>query len=124
MAHQEKFQAVNAQVVTISFGSDHWARVWLQETQSPFTFLLDQEKAAYRAFGLESSIRRSWSLSNLRYYAKAALQGRHIAVNRGNVHQLGGDFVLDENGRIQLAYPSQTPTDRPSIELLLQAMSA
>ncbi|VAW34511.1 hypothetical protein MNBD_CHLOROFLEXI01-5151 [hydrothermal vent metagenome] len=123
VAHQGKFQAANAQIVTVSFGTEYWAKLWLQEMQSPFPFLLDQEKGVYGAFGLESSILRSWSLSNLLYYAKATLQGRKIVTNRGNVHQLGGDFVLDGNGRIRLAHPSHTPTDRPSVDALLQALN-
>jgi peroxiredoxin len=123
VAHQEKFKAANARVVTVSFGTEYWAKVWLQETQSPFPFLLDQEKVAYRAFRLESSVLRSWSGSNLLYYAKATLQRRKIVANRGNVHQLGGDFVLDGNGRIRLAHPSHTPTDRPSMDVLLQALN-
>jgi hypothetical protein len=42
--------------------------------------------------------------------------------NRGDTHQLGGDFVVGENGRIQLAHPSRDPVDRPSMAELLQAI--
>jgi peroxiredoxin len=122
VAHHEQFQAANVQIATISFGSEYWSKVWLQETQSPFPFLVDQEQKAYRAYGLERSALRAWSPRNLLYYAKAKLQGRETLGNRGDTHQLGGDFVVGENGRIQLAHPSRDPVDRPSMAELLQAI--
>lgn len=121
VAHHEQFQAGNVHIATISFGTDYWSKVWLQETQSPFPFLVDRELAAYRAYGLESSALRAWSPRNLLYYARAKLQGRETLGNRGDTHQLGGDFVVAGNGRIQLAHPSRDPVDRPSIDQLLQA---
>ncbi len=36
--------------------------------------------------------------------------------------QLGGDFVLDAARRLVYAHPSAEPTDRPTIEELLQAV--
>ncbi|GJM41953.1 MAG: hypothetical protein DHS20C20_22350 [Ardenticatenaceae bacterium] len=109
------------QIATISFGTEYWSNVWLHETQSPFPFLVDHELNAYRAYGLESSILRAWSPRNLLYYAKAKLNGREMLGNRGDTHQLGGDFLVGGNGRIQLAHPSRDPVDRPSIDQLLQA---
>ena len=44
----------------ISFGAEHWARAWLQETGSPFPLLLDPERATYRTYGLGSSFIRVW----------------------------------------------------------------
>lgn len=122
-AHHAHFQAANVQIATISFGTEYWSQVWLQETGSPFPFLVDKPLAAYRAYGLESSALQAWSLPTMFYYAKAKWQGRQTFGNRGDTHQLGGDFVVDGNGRIQLAHPSSNPTDRPSIDLLLQTVS-
>ena len=123
-AHQAQFQTANAKIVTVSFGSKTWANQWLQETNAPFTLLLDPEKAAYRTFGLQSSTLRAWSPATIIYYAKARLQGRKTYAKRGETDQLGGDFVIDGNGRVQYAHPSRDPTDRPSVEQLLQAVHA
>ncbi len=98
--------------------------MWLQETNSPFPFLVDQALASYRAYGLDSSALRAWSPRNLLYYAKAKLQGRETLGNRGDTHQLGGDFVVGPNGRLRLAHPSRDPIDRPSIDQLLHAIRA
>ncbi|MBK8900676.1 MAG: redoxin domain-containing protein [Anaerolineaceae bacterium] len=119
MAHQAEIEAAQANVVTVSFGTPYWAQVWLQETQSPFPFLVDADRTAYHAYGLKSSIMSSWSPANLWYYAKAVLQKRETFGKRGDPHQLGGDFIIDAHGIIRLAHPSREPTDRPSIKKIV-----
>lgn len=121
-AQQQEFEALKTNVVTVSFGIAYWANMWLQETQSPFPFLIDPKRAAYHAFGLQSSIMRSWMPQNLWYYAKATLQGREKFGKRGDPHQLGGDFIIDSHGIVQLAHPSKEPTDRPSVDQLLAVL--
>ena len=121
-ARQQEFEALNTNVVTVSFGMDYWAKMWLQETQSPFPFLIDPERDAYHAYGLQSSIVRSWMPQNLWFYAKATLQGREKFGKRGDPHQLGGDFIVDGQGIVRLAHPSKEPTDRPDVERLLQIL--
>jgi alkyl hydroperoxide reductase subunit AhpC len=118
-----EIQALNAEAVTVSFGTEYWARVWLQETVSPFPFLLDPERRAYHAYGLQSSVFRSWMPRNLWYYVKAVAQGRETFGRRGDPHQLGGDFIVDSRGIVRLAHPSREPTDRPSVEQLLQVLA-
>lgn len=122
VVHSPQIQAANAQVVTISFGPAQWGPIWLQETQSPFPLLLDVERVAYRAYGLDSSARRAWSVQNLLYYGRAKLQGRQTFGNRGDTSQLGGDFVIDPNGRIRLAHPSYDPTDRTAVSTVLSLL--
>jgi hypothetical protein len=36
--------------------------------------------------------------------------------------QLGGDFVLDADRRLVYAYRSSDPTDRPTVQVLLDAI--
>jgi peroxiredoxin len=122
VSHQTQIEAAKANVVTVSFGSPYWARVWLHETQSPFPFVSDPERQAYRAYNLASSAWRSWSPATLWYYAKAKMQGRKTGGNRGDAHQLGGDFVIDAHGIIRLAHPSREPTDRPSAAKVLSLL--
>ena len=123
VSHQQEFEVLNTNVVTISFGIEYWARMWLQETQSPFPFYIDPERNTYHAYGLQSSIFRSWMPQNLWYYAKATLQGREKFGKRGDPHQLGGDFIVDSQGIVRLAHPSKEPTDRPSIKKLLHILN-
>lgn len=119
VAHHTEIEAAGANVVTISFGTPYWANAWLQETESPYPFLIDPERTAYHAYGLKSSVFSSWSPANLWFYGKAVLQGRETFGKRGDPHQLGGDFIIDQYGIVRLAHPSHDPTDRPSVAKLL-----
>ncbi len=124
VSQQANIEAANANVVTISFGTPYWAQAWLQETQSPFPFLVNADRHTYRAYGLESSILRAWGPTNLWYYAKAAVQRRETFGKRGDTHQLGGDFIIDPHGIIKLAHPSRDPTDRPSLQKIISILQS
>ncbi len=118
----DEIEALKANIVAISFGTDYWARAWLEERNAPFPLLLDPERKSYRAYGLERSIRRSWGLNNLRYYLRAVLQGETWPGYRGDTNQLGGDFIVDGQGIVRLAHPSVDPTDRPSLDRLIAVL--
>ncbi|MFQ5419992.1 MAG: SelL-related redox protein [Anaerolineae bacterium] len=118
-AHQAEFERRETTVFLITFAKLYWVKKWQVETGIPFPILLDPDRAAYRAFGLQHSIWRSWGWNNLRYYVRAVRQGKRFALNRGDTNQLGGDFILDGRSRIRFAYPSRDPTDRPDVRRLL-----
>lgn len=117
--HYEKIKDLNGEVVIVSFETGYWLQMWQAETQAPFPLLLDPARRAYRAFGLEQSLLRSWGPKNLWYYAKARLQGKQAHATGGDTTQLGGDFIIDAAGIVRLAYRSQNPTDRPPAPALL-----
>ncbi len=120
--HLPEFEALNTRIVLISFGRPDQARIWLDQTDVPFTLLLDPERKAYRAYGLEYSLLRSWGLNVWRRYAQLILSGRKWRGIQGDSGQLGGDVIVDSHGRIRLAYRSHDPTDRPDIHALLTAL--
>ena len=117
-----EFKQSNTQVLIISFGSDYWARLWLQEAGSPFPLLLDPQRSVYRAYGLQQSLLRSWNLRTIGFYARALLSGSAWRGIQGDSSQLGGDFIVDVDGVIRLAYRSHYPTDRPSVRELLSVL--
>ncbi len=119
VSRKQHFESLKSDVVIISFGTPYWARIWLEESQSPYPLFLDPDRAAYRAYGLERSLLRSWGLRTLSYYAKALLKGEEWRGIRGDSGQLGGDFIVDAKGIVRLAHPSRDPTDRPPVEELL-----
>ncbi|MCZ7667937.1 MAG: redoxin domain-containing protein [Chloroflexi bacterium] len=90
--HCQEIRALHGEVVTLSFGSEYWARPWLQEMASPFPFLVDPERAAYHAFGLQPSVLRSWMPQNLWYDVRVALQGRETFGKRGDPQSAGRRF--------------------------------
>jgi len=101
-----------------------WVKVWQEDTQAPFPLLLDQERVAYRAYGLERSMWQAWGPKNVWYYVKAVLGGRHMQSSHGDdTGQMGGDFIIDAEGIMRYTHPSHDPTDRPSVDRLLSVLA-
>jgi peroxiredoxin len=117
--HLEELEQTNTQVLIITFGSRQGAQIWLKETCSPFRLLMDPDRKVYHAYGLERSFLRSWNLRTILTYVKLLASGRKWRGIQGDSAQLGGDFILDSQGKILLAYRSHDPTDRPSVQDLL-----
>lgn len=115
----EMIKELNTRVAIISFGTFPGAIAWLQETAVLFEFFLDPGRKAYQAYGLEHSLVRSWGPKAWSTYARLLLSGRRWRGIQGDSAQLGGDFIVDRNGIIRLAYRSHDPTDRPSINELV-----
>jgi len=120
--HLPEFEALSTQIVVISFSRPDQARLWIDETNAPFTLLLDPEREAYRAYGLEYALLRSWEPNVWLRYAQLILKGRKWRGIQDDSGQLGGDVIVDSNGQIRLLYRSHDPTDRPDIRTLLTAL--
>jgi peroxiredoxin len=117
--HQEAFDELNVEVLILTFGTLRLAQAWMEETCSPFHLLLDPERSVYRAYGLERSLWRSWTLKTIWQYMGLLATGHSWRGIQGDSTQLGGDFVVDPSGIVRLAYRSHDPTDRPSVDQLL-----
>ena len=115
-------EARKTRVALISFGNTELAQAWIEETQASFQFLLDSERKAYQAFSLDHSMRRSWSPKVWLEYTRLMAKGRRWRGIQGDSGQLGGDFIVDREGILRMAYRSQDPTDRPTLNYLLRKL--
>jgi hypothetical protein len=95
----------------------------MNEVCETFTVLLDRERVAYQAYGLERSRLRSWHPRVVWIYIKRWFQrGQFYDSHGDDTSQLGGDFIVDKDGILRLIHPSHDPSDRPSVEELLNAL--
>jgi peroxiredoxin len=120
---QDEFTRLNTRVIIVSFGTLPAVQQWIRDTCVTFDVVLDSDRHVYQAYQLESSRWRSWTLRTLWTYAKLLMQGRRLQPKDGDPHQLGGDFIIDANGKIQLAYRSHDPVDRPPVDDLLEILA-
>ena len=120
--YTNEMEARKTRVALISFGNTELAQAWIEETQASFQFLLDSERKAYQAFSLDHSMRRSWSPKVWLEYARLMAKGRRWRGIQGDSGQLGGDFIVDREGILRMAYRSQDPTDRPTLNYLLRKL--
>jgi len=120
--YKNEMEARKTRVALISFGNTKLAQAWIEETQASFQFLLDTERKAYQAFSLEHSMGRSWSPKVWFEYARLMAKGRRWRGIQGDSGQLGGDFIVDREGILRMAYRSHDPTDRPAVDYLLNRL--
>lgn len=104
------------------------ARRWNKEVNSPFIQLMDPAMlgtpgdagSTYRSWGFKKSFIGVWSPESLRFYSDAKLGGTELHPSFGqDVHRMGGDLVVDGNGRVVLDHYSETNNDRPSVDKTL-----
>ena len=123
-AELDKFRALGSQVLVVSFVDPERLTQYLKAKPWPFRFFADPSRVAYREFGL--GIARWSQILRPRVivkYLSLILRGRMPHMAQEDVHQLGGDFVLDRTGRVIFEYRSSDPADRPSVADLLDAVS-
>jgi hypothetical protein len=121
----EEIQRAGGAALAVASAPPSALAAFLARDPLPFPLVSDPGRRAYEAFGLE---RTTWA-NVLRPRALAGYLGLLL---RGwgprrphpdeDVLQLGGDFVLDAEGRLAFAYRSRDPTDRPPIARLVQAV--
>jgi peroxiredoxin len=122
LSFKSAIEAHNTRVTVISSGTPFLAQKWIEETQSSFQFLIDHDRKAYQAFGLHSSLLRSWSPKIWYAYARLLVQGHKWRGIQGDSGHLGGDFIIDQQGIIRMAYRSRDPADRPKVAEILHVL--
>lgn len=127
-ASQTALEARSARVVVVSFGKVAGARLWLEQTGCTFDLLLDPQRKVYKSFGLGSSYAKVIKFGTLLQYSEYEVADRdfpdvppHLLED---IYQLGGDFLLDEAGKVLLSHPSKNPLDRPTVTDVLQTLDS
>lgn len=91
----------------------------------PFALLADPERVVYRRFGLErGAIHKIWRPATLALYARLIRQGRKLRRPNQDTRQLGGDFVIDADGRLAWACRPDAPDARPDVSEIIAAVDA
>lgn len=123
-SHAERLTAANATAAfVVHDDADAVRRLLLRGMDCPFPLLRDPARTAYRLWGLRrASFPRVWlDPAVWRQYAHLLGEGERLRGMGADVRQLGGDFVVDRDGRILYSRP-QRRDDRPPVGLLLQAV--
>lgn len=87
--------------------------------------VVDTTRKAYRAFGLgRGSVRRVWGLRMVKRYLEIFRSEGFSDPGRAteDTLQLGGDFIVDPEGKLIYAFWGDGPDDRPSVEALVDAL--
>jgi peroxiredoxin len=84
----------------------------------------DPSRRIYDALGFgRASFARVWLHPAVwRRYAVLVARGRRLHPPAQDVYQLGGDAILDAQGRLRQVFASAGPEDRPTVDALLAAL--
>lgn len=122
--HYDEIRRLGAEVLVVTMTEPAKLAVYLDRFPSPFPVVSDPSLASYRAFELGRTSLGGMLLKSVGGYLKLMAKGwLPKTPNQGeDIMQLGGDFILDKEGKMVYAYRSADPTDRPAAEDLVQAV--
>lgn len=127
LERREEIERLPASVVLVAYDevSLLQAKI-LHDLPLPFDLLLDPDRAAYAAWGMGRTNLLGAMLSpslNWRYL-KLLLRGRRFLGFAPDMFQLGGDFVVDRQGKVAFAHRMRDNGDRATVERLLDELRA
>lgn len=95
-----------------------------QKATGMFTYCSDSdERKLYRHFGmLKAGFWDLWGPRSLFAYLLLLLKGRKIESSAADIHQRGGDVLIDPQGWVRFHHIGRGPADRPAIETIFQVV--
>ena len=113
-------EELGVKVYVVTFDSQEIARAYAQRNQLDWPLVVDTERMLYREFGMG---RASWwtllKPPTIWKYFTLWLRGAKPQKVGSDVHQLGGDVLVDPDGEVRLVHVSRGPHDRPGVGSLL-----
>lgn len=111
---------LNIKIVVVTFENDYFARQYVAETGLEWPVLIDEKREAYRHYDmLEASFLDLWGPSSWLVYGKELLKGQKLHKPTNDVHQRGGDLLIDPEGIVRLHHVGSGPADRPAVGEIL-----
>ena len=119
----EKFQRLGCQVVSITNGTREDGLLWQTKLQHPSVapVLVDPEWLLYRKLGLRRycDILTTEAMSGYGERLVSGVPLPKLIYNDDDFWIMGGDFIVQQDGKIVYALKQRTFYQRPSVEELL-----
>lgn len=121
MRDQEaELDRLNLKVVVVTFENDYFARQYVGENGLQWPVLIDESREAYRYYDmLTASFLDLWGPRSWWVYGKELLKGQKLHKATNDVHQRGGDVLIDPDGVVRLHHVGHGPADRPAVGEIL-----
>lgn len=99
------------------------AMSYVRDTGLTWPLLVDESRLLYAAYGMD---RGGWwdifGPQSWWAYCKLLFRGRRLQRSGSDVRQLGGDVLVDPQGKVRVHHVGSGPADRPSVTSLLDAV--
>ncbi|MCP5028050.1 MAG: hypothetical protein GY929_17380 [Actinomycetia bacterium] len=114
-----------ADIVVVTFTRSRALHGYRRRFADPLTVIADEERALYRALGFgRGSVARVWGWRTAATYARLMAKGKRPSRPTEDTLQLGGNAVIDADGRLSWLYAGASPDDRPPVDEFLDAIRA
>lgn len=113
----------NTAVVLITFSDLGSIDRYRRQHDLPFAVLTDPGRKTYRAYGLgRGSVARVWGLRAAREYARLIKRNGWGGLHKPSEDtlQLGGDFIVAQDGTLAWGFWGEGPDDRPTVEEIIR----
>ena len=125
LEREAEIAAIPADVVLVAFDEPSLlgAKI-LRDLELPYPLLLDFERRTYADWGMgRTNIFGAMLAPSLNWrYLKLLLRGERFLGMAPDMYQLGGDFVVDRDGRIAFAHRMRDNGDRAAAAVLIEEL--
>ncbi len=119
----EEIRALGSEVVVVSLEPLHRLKKQVEQMGLPFLMLSDPELTIYAAYGVRrGSFRDVFNVGASLQFLKLLLKGRWVWGGHGDIMQMGGDFIIDEEGFLTYSQPAARSQDRAEVDLLIEEL--
>lgn len=117
-----RLDAAGLAVVLIGMGEPDEAQAFRAQLRLPFVVLCDPDRAAYRQFQLDHlHLEREAHLREIGKLVAATVAHGGALSKHQDTQQLGGVFLVGQDGRIRYAHHARTISDHPPLDDVLAA---
>lgn len=120
----EAIQAKGYVFIAVFESNNQTLQDYLKETEVPFSIVGDPELELYKKYGVQRSFwRMVGSMFNKKTKhdlkeGKVLVKGKNLKRD-GNMSRIPADFILDENGKVTIAYYGKNISDHLPLETIL-----
>jgi hypothetical protein len=119
--HENETEGLKLRILVVTFEARERAQAYVRETGLRWPLLIDRQRALYSAYEMGHGRRWAiWGPATLWAYAKLIGRGHRPGRPTGDIHQLGGDILVDPMGMVALHHVGKGPADRPGVSALLE----
>ena len=104
----------------VTFESVQAAGAYETESDANWPIMIDERRYLYSHYQMErANFWDLWGPATWLAYARQLLKGNFPKKIMGDIHQRGGDVLIDGQGQIRLHHVGTGPADRPQVESII-----
>jgi len=121
---EKELEQLNIKVIVITFEPLSSVAFSVEEEAKGFPYYVDKERQLYIHYGiLKAGFWDLWGPRTLLIYLRLLLKGRKILKSQSDIHQRGGDVLIDPRGIIRYHHIGTGPGDRPHPGLICKLVA-